>query len=92
MSHEYPFVLGDEWEKSSQPLAVTNPYDDSRVATTGLAGEADVERATQAAVAAAPAMRQLAAYLRAEILVEASAVLTRRKEDVVRSLSGNDVG
>jgi len=88
VSLEYPFYLAGQWTKSAQPLPVTNPYDDSPVATTWLATDADVERATQAAVEAATAMRNLAAYRRAELLAKASAVLTRRKEEIGRALAG----
>ena len=50
MTHQYPFYLAGQWEKSSRPLTVTNPYDDSLVATTWLADESNVEWATVAAV------------------------------------------
>ena len=88
MTHEYPFYLAGQWGKSAHALPVTSPYDDSPVATTWLAGEADVERATRAAVDAAPVMRQLPAFRRAEILANASAVLGRRKEEIGRALAG----
>jgi len=88
VTHEYPFYLAGQWEKSSRPLTVTNPYDDSVVATTWLADESNVEWATVAAVEAAPAMRQLPAYRRAEILIKASAVLTRRRDEIGQALAG----
>ena len=50
------------------PLRVTNPYDNSLVGTTWLAGDAEFETATQAAVDAAAVMRRLPAYERAAIL------------------------
>ena len=88
MTHEYPFYLAGRWEKSSRPLAVTNPYDESMVATTWLAGESEVEHATVAAVDTAPTMRQLPAYRRAEILATASGVLARRRDEIGRALAG----
>ena len=88
MTHEYPFYLAGRWEKSSRPLAVTNPYDESMVATTWLAGESEVEHATVAAVETASTMRQLPAYRRAEILATASGVLARRRDEIGRALAG----
>jgi len=88
VTHEYPFYLAGLWEKSSRTLAVTNPYDDSPVAATWLAGESEIERATAAAVGAAPIIRHLPAYRRAEILGQASAVLTRRRDEIGLALAG----
>ncbi|MCX6546090.1 MAG: aldehyde dehydrogenase family protein [Acidobacteria bacterium] len=88
MTHQYPFYLAGEWETSTHQLAVTNPYDDSVVAATWLAADADVERATAGAVEAAPTMRRLPAYRRAEILAQASAVLIRRRDEIGRALAG----
>jgi len=88
VAHEYPFYLAGQWDKSSRPLAVTNPYDDSLVAATWLAGNVEVERATAGAVEAAPIMRRLPLYRRAEILTQASAVLTRRRDEIGRALAG----
>ena len=88
MAHEYPFYLAGQWDKSSRPLTVTNPYDDSPVAATWLAGDVEVERATAGAVEAAPMMRRLPLYRRAEVLAQASAVLTRRRDEIGRALAG----
>ncbi|MCX6538701.1 MAG: aldehyde dehydrogenase family protein [Acidobacteria bacterium] len=88
MAHEYPFYLAGLWDKSSHQLAVINPYDDSMVATTWLAGESEVERATVAAVEAASIMRHLPLYRRAEILAQASVVLTSRRDEIGRALAG----
>lgn len=55
-------LLAGSWEESASPLDVVNPYNGSVLATTFMAGEQELERATQAAVASAPGMRRLAAY------------------------------
>jgi glyceraldehyde-3-phosphate dehydrogenase (NADP+) len=87
VAHESPFFLAGQWERSSNPLPVINPYNDSMVSTTWLAGDAEVERATIAAVDTAPVMRQLPAYRRAEILAQASTILTRRRDEIGRALA-----
>ena len=53
-----PFYLAGSWERSNQPLPVTCPFDNSEVGATWLAGDAEFERATAAAVAAAETMRR----------------------------------
>ena len=83
-----PFYLAGAWERSNQPLPVTCPYDNSLVGTTWLAGEAEFERATKAAVAAAPVMRKLPAYERAAVLMRAHAELVARREEIGRAIAG----
>jgi glyceraldehyde-3-phosphate dehydrogenase (NADP+) len=88
MATDLPFVLGGRPGSSARPLAVTCPYDDHVVARSWLAGPDDYERAVAAAQAAAPAMRSLAAWRRAEILVEVSRGLRARRDAVGRQLAG----
>ena len=83
-----PILLAGSWQETSNPLDVVNPYDGSVVATTFTAGEPELERATQAAVAAAPGMRRLAAYERAEVLARAGEELRRRREEIGRTIAG----
>jgi glyceraldehyde-3-phosphate dehydrogenase (NADP+) len=83
-----PFYLAGSWERSGQPLPVTCPYDNSLVGTTWLAGEDEFERATKAAVDAAPVMRKLPAYERAAILMRAHAELVARREEIGRTIAG----
>ncbi len=88
MAHEHPFFLAGRWERSPQILSVTNPWDGAPVGTTWLAERAQVEAAIAGAVAAADLMRRLPAYERAAILTRAAAVLTRRREEIGRTLAG----
>jgi glyceraldehyde-3-phosphate dehydrogenase (NADP+) len=83
-----PFYLAGSWERSSRPLPVTCPFDNSLVGATWLAGEAEFERATKAAVDAAPVMRKLPAYERAAILMRAHAELVARREEIGRTIAG----
>ena len=88
MATEYPFYLAGQWERSGNALPVTNPFDDSPVAGTWLAGDAEVERAIAAAAGAAPAMRQMPAFERAAILAKVSTILARRRDEIGRALAG----
>lgn len=83
-----PYFLAGSWEQSTRPLPVTCPYDGTVVGTTWLAGDAEFERATRAAVEAAGAMRRLPARERAEILMRAHALLTARREEIGRTIAG----
>jgi glyceraldehyde-3-phosphate dehydrogenase (NADP+) len=88
MTQEYPFYLAGQWKRSADTLPVTSPWDEALVGSTWLAGDADVESAIAAAVSAAPAMRSLPAYERGAILARTSEILTRRREEIGRILSG----
>ncbi len=85
---EHPFFLAGQPSRSAAPLDVVNPYDKSVVGRTWLAGDAEFDRAAEAAVAAAPVMRAMPAYQRAAILDAASAELKRRRDEIARTLAG----
>ena len=88
MQAERPFFLAGEWGRSGRRLEVKSPYDGSVVATTWLAGDAEFDRAADAAVDAAPAMRRLPAYERAAILMRAHGELVSRREEIGRTIAG----
>ncbi len=88
MAFEQPFFLAGSWQRSALVHPVLNPYDDSLVGTTWLAGVAEYEKATEAAIDAAPVMRRLPAYKRAEILAKASVSLASRRDEIGRVLAG----
>ena len=77
MANEHPFYLAGQWHRSAEALPVINPWDNSLVGSTWLAGEAQVEEAIAAAVAAAGMMKRLPAYERGAILAKASSVISR---------------
>jgi acyl-CoA reductase-like NAD-dependent aldehyde dehydrogenase len=85
---EFPFYLEGRPAESAQPLDVKNPFDDSLVARTWLAGDAEFDRAADACVRAADAMRALPAYERAAILMRTSAELLSRKDAIAAILAG----
>jgi glyceraldehyde-3-phosphate dehydrogenase (NADP+) len=84
---EYPFFLAGGWERSTEPLPVEGPYDGAEFGRTWLATASQVEAATEAALRAAPAMRNLAAYERAQILSAVSADITARRDELARVLA-----
>ena len=88
MAAEFPFYLAGKPVRSGSPLEVRNPYDGTLVGTTWLAGDAEFESATVAALAAADVMRAMPAYERASILMAASAALTARRDEIARTLAG----
>ena len=88
MAAEHPFVLAGKPAQSAEVLDVLNPYDGSAVGRTWLARETEFDTAADAVAAAAPAMRRLAAYERAAILMRASAELVQRKGEIARTLAG----
>ncbi len=84
---EHPFFLAGEWTQSATPLRVTNPYDDSLVGTTWLAGDDQFEQATRAAVETAPVMGRLPAYERSAILRRASEEIRARRDEIGRTVA-----
>src|SRR5512142_64883 len=87
MSSEHPFYLAGRWEKSGTPLRVTNPFDDSMVGTTWLAGDDEFEKATRAAVEAAAVMRKLPAYERSAILRRTFEDIRARRDEIGRTIA-----
>ena len=88
MPTEFPFVLAGRRGRSGDQLDVTSPFDGSVVGRTWLAGDAEFETGADAAVAAAPAMRRLAAYERGAILAAASRAISARRDEIARILAG----
>lgn len=88
MAAEFPFCLAGQPGRSSSSIDVVNPYDNSIVGRTWLAGDDEFDRAADAAVAAAPAMRALPAFERAAILMRVSEALRARRDEVARTLAG----
>jgi glyceraldehyde-3-phosphate dehydrogenase (NADP+) len=84
---EYPFWLAGRPGRSDAPLEVINPYDRSVVGRTWLAGGPELERAAEAAVEAAAAMKRMPAHERSRILMNASQALQRRRDEIARTLA-----
>jgi glyceraldehyde-3-phosphate dehydrogenase (NADP+) len=88
MPTEFPYWLAGRPGRSAAVHDVLNPYNNSIVGRTWLAGDAEFDAAADAAVAAAPVMRALPAHERAAILMSVSAALNARRDEVARTLAG----
>jgi acyl-CoA reductase-like NAD-dependent aldehyde dehydrogenase len=87
MSKEWPFYLAGRWEKSSETLSVTSPYDDSIVGTTYLATAGQLEEATAAAEKAFKTTSRLASFEREEILLSISRGIAERRDELARLMA-----
>jgi glyceraldehyde-3-phosphate dehydrogenase (NADP+) len=85
---EFPFYLAGKPVHSGKTLDIRNPYDGSTVGRTWLAGDTQFDAAADAAVAAAPSMRALAAFERADILTGVAERLGQERDQVARVLAG----
>jgi acyl-CoA reductase-like NAD-dependent aldehyde dehydrogenase len=80
------YVAG-QWIDKPQTIPVENPYDKSVVDTIPRADRGDVERALESAVRGARAMAKLSGYDRYTILSKAADLMTKRQEDLGRTIS-----
>lgn len=87
MSADWPIYLAGRWEKSSEPLPVTSPYDGSLVGTTYLASAEQLEDATAAAERAFKTTSRLASYEREEVLLSISRGITERRDELARLMA-----
>jgi acyl-CoA reductase-like NAD-dependent aldehyde dehydrogenase len=79
-----PMLIGGEWVRTGKEMAVGLPYDGSPVGGYYAADAATVERAIQAARKGAAAMRRLANYERADLLVRLTEIVRRDLADFAR--------
>jgi betaine-aldehyde dehydrogenase len=76
---------------SGETLATLNPHDNSTITEVAMAGVADVDRAVQAAAAALPAWRRMAAADRGRILLKLADLIEANAEELAR-LESLDTG
>ncbi len=81
------FFCAGEWITDRAAQAVVSPYDQRAIAQVAYATAADLERATQAAVAAFEKTRRMASYERQQILQRVSAAIAQRKEELAQTIS-----
>jgi glyceraldehyde-3-phosphate dehydrogenase (NADP+) len=82
-----PFLIGNQWRRTSATAVIRNPYNGQSVADVCLAGKAEADEAVAAAVAAAPAMRALPAHARAAALMKIAGLLAAKQDDVSRTMT-----
>jgi betaine-aldehyde dehydrogenase len=76
---------------SGETLASLNPHDNSTIVDVAMAGAADIDRAVDAAAAALPAWRKLAAADRGRILLKLADLIEVNAEELAR-LESLDTG
>lgn len=84
---EHKFLVAGKWRDSKEPLEVLSPYDGGLVGITYRPTGDDVEEAVSAAVEAVKETGSLPTYRRAEILNCIRDGLTRRKEELARTIT-----
>jgi glyceraldehyde-3-phosphate dehydrogenase (NADP+) len=82
-----PIYLAGEFVEAGAPLEVRNPADGSLVATTFQAGAAELERASEAAVAAFEETKRLPSYARRDALAHVAACIEHDADELATLLS-----
>lgn len=83
-----PIYVAGDWVSTADPVAVLPPADSARpLAVTYHAGEAELERAIEGAVAAEEPLAALAAYERSDALRAVGAGILERREELSRQLA-----
>ncbi len=84
---DYPMQIGGRAVKTDRPHTVELPFDGTPVATVFDASTEHVEQAVEAAVAAAPTMRELTLDQRSSILRKAYYRLIEQREEMAVAIS-----
>ena len=89
----HQLFIGGEFvdAQNGETLATLNPHDNSAIAEVAVAGKADVDRAVDAATAALPAWKRMAAADRGRILLKLADLIEANAEDLAR-LESLDTG
>jgi acyl-CoA reductase-like NAD-dependent aldehyde dehydrogenase len=84
---QYPIYVAGEWQTSSEPLAVRNPYSGDVIGVTYQASRDQLEQAIVGAERAFEITRQMPTYERAALLEAMAAGLKARRDEVARMIS-----
>ncbi|MBI3079528.1 MAG: aldehyde dehydrogenase family protein [Deltaproteobacteria bacterium] len=87
MAPEYRMLIGGKWVAGRATREVKNKYDGSVLGTIPLAQRADVETAIFEAEKAFPAMADMPAHRRGQILEQTAALLEARRDEVARVIA-----
>ena len=80
-------LIAGDWIDADGVIDVVNPYDNSVVDTVPKAGDKEIARSLDFAVAGAAKMRKTSGYERYEWLLKAARLMGERKEDLARTLT-----
>ncbi len=85
--NRYKLYIGGEFTETGQVLPVTNPYDNSLVGETYIAGREHLEQAIEKALLVKKQMRDLASWQKYKILSEIADKISAKKEDLALLLA-----
>jgi len=80
------FIAG-HWVDTDNCLEVTNKYTGEVIAALPIASQTDVDAAIAAAKQIAPAMAEMPAYKRSQILARTAALISERKQEFARMIA-----
>src|SRR5581483_11940370 len=87
VAQEYRFLVGGEWQTSSQAVEIRSPYNGEVVGITYQASPEQVEQAVQGAAKAFQHTRSLPTWRRAEILEKIVQALKTEQESIARRIA-----
>lgn len=87
MAPVFPMYLAGYWKENGNRLSVTNPYDDSEVGTTFLAGPKDLDLAIRSALEVAPKLKATPTWQRAKWLQDLATRLEAQRDTIIRILA-----
>ncbi|PLX23010.1 MAG: aldehyde dehydrogenase, partial [Marinilabiliales bacterium] len=91
MTMEYKLYIGGNFVVTNERLIVTNPFDNSRVGETYLAGSDELERAIKKALSVKEELRDLPSYKKYSILTSIANKIKQRKNELALILA-NEAG
>jgi glyceraldehyde-3-phosphate dehydrogenase (NADP+) len=90
MTQRRKLLIGNEWVDAADSITVRSPHTGEAVGEVAKAGPAEMERAVRAAVQAFEKTRKLSSIQRSEVLVRAAAGLSKRREEMARTITSEN--
>lgn len=84
---EAKLFIGGRWVDGGSPLEVRNKYTGAVIGTLPTARREEVDAAVAAAQEAAPAMAEMPAHKRSEILARTAQLIQAQREDIARTIA-----
>ncbi len=84
---DHKIYIAGEFVNTNQKLVVTNPFDNSVIGESYLAGNEELEKAIKAALSVEKEMRDLPSYKKYKILMDIAAQIKSKKEELALILS-----
>jgi acyl-CoA reductase-like NAD-dependent aldehyde dehydrogenase len=84
---EARLFIGGKWVEAGPPMEVLNKYSGDVIGSVPIAREEDLDAAIHAAEDAAPAMMEMPAYRRAELLNRTANLIEKHHEDISKTIA-----